>query len=170
MAINPRTAFAQRPDLAAQVGFIVEGWTYVERVLRDIIVQGSPPPVDEDEIASRLFHIGHLRDEIEEARKHLDGHAADKARELRGLLDEFDQLLDDRNAIIHGCYVGPSEPFGVQLHHFQPVRDRDGRASMSADQLRDHRRKHDNASEFVSAHLAALSRLIAEAAHVLHPA
>ena len=169
MAIHDRTAFAQRPDLATQVGFIVEGWTYVERVLRDVIVQGSPPPVDEDEIASRLFHIGDLRKEIAEARKHLDGYAADKAGKLDSLLEAFDRLLDDRNAIIHGWYLGPSEPFGVELHHFQVVKEKAGRASMSADQLRYHRRKHD-ASEFVSAHLTALSGLIAEAGRVLHPA
>ena len=40
MAIHARTTFAQVPEVAAQVGFIVEGWTCVEGL------QASTPEVE----------------------------------------------------------------------------------------------------------------------------
>lgn len=169
MAIHARTTFAQVPEVATQVGFIVEGWTYVERVLRDVIMHVSPPGTSEDLIASRLFHMGDLVREIAEARVALDGDASAKADQLRDVLDRMKALLPERNMIIHGWFAGPSGQFGVELHHFQRLPRGADRHSMTAEELRRHRRRVDDAPHFLKEHLAALAALIHEAVGILHP-
>lgn len=169
MAIHARTTFAQAPEVATQVGFVVEGWTYVERVLRDVIIYASPPRTSEDLVASRLFHMGDLSREIAEARSYLDGDSSETAEHLRDLLDRFKALLPERNMIIHGWFAGPSGRFGVELHHYQRLPRGADRTAMSADDLRKHKRYVGNAPEFLGAHLTALSALIHEAVGLLHP-
>lgn len=162
-AIHAETTFALVPEIATQVGYVVEGWTYIERVLRDILIGATAGVPDEDLIASQLFHIGDLRSEIKFVRAALKSRRPSPAEPVLEWLRRTEALLDHRNTIIHGWYLGDDGRRGVALYHFAPVKKGDGGPSQQTlDELTSHRKQITEADIFLAGHLAALSALILE--------
>lgn len=168
--LHSRTTFAQVPDVATQVGYIVEAWTYVERLLRDVVIYASPKDVSQDLIASRLFHQGDIGGEINEALKVLWKDRSTKAEKLTNVLEGLKAFLPDRNAIIHGWFGGPTPAFPiVELVHFRRLKGPVGLPHLKAEELQRHRHRIDEAPAFLENHMNTLRSLFLEGVGILHP-
>lgn len=168
--LHSKTTFAQVPDVATQIGYIVEAWTYVERLLRDVMIYASPKDLSQDLIASRLFHLGDIGGEINETLRALREDGTPKAQKLAGILERLMALLPDRNAIIHGWFAGPTPAFPiVELVHFQRLKGRAGPRDLTTEELYRHRNHIEEAPAFLENHMNTLRALFMEGVATLHP-
>ncbi|WP_303832414.1 hypothetical protein [Asticcacaulis taihuensis] len=176
-AIYPNTTFALVPELATQVGYVVEGWTYIERVLRDTLIRLAPErelaserdkEEYEEKVALQLFHMANIPHEIEHVLEKLAVCKEPWAQEINALLLSVEALIDDRNSIIHGWFLGGHNEFAASLRHFKSVKTRERRDFTVGDyKLR--QKTVENADAFIASHIEKLSRLITEAVSILHP-
>jgi hypothetical protein len=135
-ALHDKTALAGQPTFAEKLGYIIEAWSYMERIFRDLLsfTTGRPQEETASEIWSEISFVKKLE---------LVATAVDQMpeqphkTELSRLLARMKDISKIRNALIHGQYVGTGDQFGYAVVHFEP-RGKGRRSYPLPDTLDDH--------------------------------